>query len=77
VRKYFEYYFKLEEEENSKAEELMSQLTKNLKEEVLIDIYFKNLKASRFLGHNFSQDVLNHYCLHLKEKKFAPEEELF
>ena len=37
----------------------MSQLTKRLKGEVLIDMYFKVLKGSRFLGKNFSKEVLN------------------
>jgi hypothetical protein len=67
VRKYFEYYFKLEEEENSKAEQLMSQLTRHLKEEVLKDIYGKTVKASRLLGQ-LSTEVLNGLCLHLKER---------
>lgn len=55
----------------------MSNLTKRLKEEVLIDIYRKTLTESRFLGNNFSQQLLNQLCLIIREKKFAPEEEIF
>jgi len=52
-------------------------LTKNLKEEVLVDIYKKILKRSRFLRENFSDQTINKLCLYVKEKKFAPEEKIF
>jgi len=55
----------------------MSQLTKHLKEEVLIDIYKKTLKSSRLLRENFSEQTLNRLCIYIKEKKFAPEEIVF
>jgi hypothetical protein len=77
VRKYFEHYFKLEEEENQRADSLMSQLTKHLKEEVLVDIYKKTLRQSRLLRENFSEQTLDRLCIFIKEKKFAPEEIVF
>lgn len=52
-------------------------MTRRLREEVVIDIYLKILKRSRLLGNNFSNDILNRFCLLLKEKKYAPEEEIF
>lgn len=52
-------------------------MTKHLKEEVLIDIYKKTLKKSRFLRENFCDQTLNKLCTHLKEKKFVPEEGIF
>lgn len=55
----------------------MSHLTKHLKEEVLIDIYHKTLKTSTLLGQNLSDSLLEKLCIHVKEKKFAPEEEVF
>ena len=55
----------------------MSQLTKHLKEEVLVDIYKKTLKQSRLLRENFSEATIDRLCIFIKEKKFAPEEIVF
>ena len=55
----------------------MGNLTKKLKEEVLIDIYSNILRNSRLIGENFSQKILNTLCLKVKEKKYTPEEEIF
>jgi predicted transcriptional regulator len=54
VRKHFEHYFMLENEENVEGEHYMGSLTKKLKEEVLIDIYSNILRNSKLIGENFS-----------------------
>ncbi|CAD8106695.1 unnamed protein product [Paramecium sonneborni] len=77
VKKYFEYFFKLEQEEDSHAEIFINQLTKHLKEEVLTDLYCNTLKKSRFLRDNFKELTINNLCQFVKEKKVLPEEVLY
>lgn len=77
VKKYFEYYYKLEQEESRHGEDFIHHLTKSLKEEVLIDIYKKHLKKSRFLRDNFSEETINKFCLRIRERKYTPEEKIF
>ncbi|CAK62923.1 unnamed protein product (macronuclear) [Paramecium tetraurelia] len=77
VKKYFEYFFQLEQEEDSHAEIFISQLTKHLREEVLTDLYCNTLKKSRFLRENFKEITINNLCQYVKEKKVLPEEVLY
>ncbi|CAK87690.1 unnamed protein product (macronuclear) [Paramecium tetraurelia] len=77
VKKYFEYYFKLEQEEDNHADIFLSQLTKHLREEVLTDLYSNTLKKSRLLRDNFNEITINNLCQFVKEKKVLPEEALY
>ncbi|CAD8200952.1 unnamed protein product [Paramecium octaurelia] len=77
VKKYFEYFLKVKQEEDQHAEQFIEQLTKHLREEVLIDIYRKTLQQSRFLRENFSEEILNRLCQIVKETKLYPEQVLF
>ncbi|CAD8171955.1 unnamed protein product [Paramecium octaurelia] len=77
VKKYFEYYFKVKQEEDQHAEQFIEQLTKHLREEVLVDIYSKTLTQSRFLRENFSDETLHRLCQIVKETKLYPEQLLF
>ncbi|CAD8095929.1 unnamed protein product [Paramecium sonneborni] len=77
VKKYFEYFLKVKQEEDQHAEQFIEQLTKHLREEVLIDIYSKTLKQSRFLRENFSEAIINRLCQIVKETKLYPEQVLF
>ncbi|CAK56624.1 unnamed protein product (macronuclear) [Paramecium tetraurelia] len=77
VKKYFEYFFQLEQEEDSHAEIFINQLTKHLREEVLTDLYSNTLKKSRFLRENFKELTINNLCQFVKEKKVLPEEVLY
>ncbi|CAD8096304.1 unnamed protein product [Paramecium sonneborni] len=77
VKKYFEYFLKVKQEEDQHAEQFIEQLTKHLREEVLIDIYSKTLKQSRFLRENFSESIINRLCQIVKETKLYPEQVLF
>ncbi|CAD8192002.1 unnamed protein product [Paramecium octaurelia] len=77
VKKYFEYYFKLEQEEDNHADIFLSQLTKHLREEVLTDLYSNTLKKSRLLRDNFNEITINNLCQFVKEKKVLPEEVLY
>ncbi|CAD8091549.1 unnamed protein product [Paramecium primaurelia] len=77
VKKYFEYFFKIKQEEDQHAEQFIEQLTKHLREEVLIDIYSKTLTQSRFLRENFSDETIHRLCQIVKETKLYPEQLLF
>ncbi|CAD8179921.1 unnamed protein product [Paramecium pentaurelia] len=77
VKKYFEYYFKLEQEEDNHADIFLSQLTKHLREEVLTDLYSNTLRKSRLLRDNFNEITINNLCQFVKEKKVLPEEVLY
>lgn len=55
----------------------MGVLTKKLKEEVSVDMYFKVLKKSRIIGENLPMSLINQLCLKIKEKKLTPEEDIF
>ena len=55
----------------------MSKLTRNLNEEVSIDIYKKTLIKSRLLKENFSDYTINKLSLRMKEKKCVPEEIIY
>ncbi|CAD8114518.1 unnamed protein product [Paramecium sonneborni] len=77
VKKYFEYFFKVKQEEDQHAEQFIEQLTKHLREEVLIDIYSKTLTQSRFLRENFSDETIHRLCQIVKETKLYPEQLLF
>lgn len=55
----------------------MSNLGKNLKEEVLIDIYKKILMKSHLLRDNFSEETIHKLCVRVKEKKIVPDEKVF
>ncbi|CAD8117019.1 unnamed protein product [Paramecium sonneborni] len=77
VKKYFEYYFKLEQEEDNNADSFLSQLTKHLREEVLTDLYRNTLRKSRLLRDNFNEITINNLCQFVKEKKVLPEEVLY
>ncbi|CAD8084275.1 unnamed protein product [Paramecium sonneborni] len=77
VKKYFEYYFKLEQDEDNHAEFFLSQLTKHLREDVLTDLYRITLRKSRLLRDNFNEITINNLCQFVKEKKVLPEEVLY
>lgn len=55
----------------------MSKLTRNLNEEVSIDIYKKTLVKSRLLKENFNDYTINKLSLRMKEKKCVPEEIIY
>jgi CRP-like cAMP-binding protein len=55
----------------------MSKLTRNLNEEVSIDIYKKTLVKSKLLKENFSDYTINKLSLKMKERKCVPEEILY
>jgi CRP-like cAMP-binding protein len=55
----------------------MSKLSRNLNEEVSIDIYKKTLMRSRLLKENFSDFTINSLSLKMKERKCIPEETIY
>ena len=67
IRKYFEYQFKKQAEDDSQGQMLIKELSEDLKQEVLVDIYKKHLFKARFFREGMSQDCVNKMCLYVRE----------
>lgn len=74
VRKYFEYVFTMEQDSHEFGDSLMNQLTKDLKEQVAIDIYYGMLIQSRLINNTLSKKSVQKLCNFVQEQKCAPEE---
>ncbi|CAK63178.1 unnamed protein product (macronuclear) [Paramecium tetraurelia] len=74
VRKYFEYYLKMQDENNEFGENMMKALNKRLKEQVAIDLYHNILMSSRLIKNTLSEKSVKKLCSFVREKRFAPEE---
>ncbi|CAK92678.1 unnamed protein product (macronuclear) [Paramecium tetraurelia] len=74
VRKYFEYYLKMEQQYNEFGEKMMSNLDKKLKEQVAIDMYCEMLKKSRLIRQTLSLKSVHKLCSYVHEIKVPPEE---
>jgi hypothetical protein len=55
----------------------MSQLSPDLKEEVMINIYKNTLLKSKLLRECLSEECINQLCMQMKLKKCLPEESIF
>lgn len=78
VKKYFEYLFQEElEENNEQAEEMLNKLRGNLKLEVLTEIYTSVLKNLKLFSLNFSREFISELSIHMKERRLGPEEIIF
>ncbi|CAD8116583.1 unnamed protein product [Paramecium sonneborni] len=74
VRKYFEYFLKMEQEYNEFGEKMMNNLDKKLKEQVAIDMYCDMLKKSRLIKQTLSLKSVQKLCSFVHEIKVPPEE---
>ncbi|CAD8090709.1 unnamed protein product [Paramecium sonneborni] len=74
VRKYFEYYLRMEQDYNELGEKMMINLDKKLKEQVAIDMYCDMLKKSRLIKQTLSLKSVQKLCSFVHELKVAPEE---
>ncbi|CAD8200402.1 unnamed protein product [Paramecium pentaurelia] len=74
VRKYFEYFLKMEQEYNEFGEKMMNNLDKKLKEQVAIDMYCEMLKKSRLIKQTLSLKSVQKLCSFVHEIKVPPEE---
>ncbi|CAD8208172.1 unnamed protein product [Paramecium octaurelia] len=74
VRKYFEYFLKMEQEYNEFGEKMMLNLDKKLKEQVAIDMYCEMLKKSRLIKQTLSLKSVQKLCSFVHELKVPPEE---
>ncbi|CAD8115472.1 unnamed protein product [Paramecium sonneborni] len=74
VRKYFEYYLKMQDENNQFGENMMNVLNKKLKEQVAIDLYHNILMNSRLIKKTLSERSVKKLCSYVREKRLAPEE---
>lgn len=48
-----------------------------MKRDVLLDIYGKIIKKKKIFKLNFSDKLLSELSLHMKEKRFIPDEEIY
>ncbi|CAK66966.1 unnamed protein product (macronuclear) [Paramecium tetraurelia] len=74
VRKYFEYYLKMQDENTEFGENMMNALNKKLKEQVAIDLYHNTLMSSRLIKKTLSEKSVKKLCCYVREKRMAPEE---
>ncbi|CAD8204597.1 unnamed protein product [Paramecium octaurelia] len=74
VRKYFEYFLRMEQDYNELGEKMMVNLDKKLKEQVAIDMYCEMLKKSRLIKQTLSLKSVQKLCSYVHELKVAPEE---
>ncbi|CAD8051638.1 unnamed protein product [Paramecium primaurelia] len=74
VRKFFEYYFQIEENRDQECEVLMQQLTEDLRKEVKIDFYKRYLMKQPLIFKTFSEEFINKICLIMHERLLIPEE---
>ncbi|KAL4485761.1 hypothetical protein ABPG72_012301 [Tetrahymena utriculariae] len=77
VRKYYEYLFQEEMNEEEEGSNVFNNLTSLLKKQVWIDVYGKLLQQNKIFSTNFSNEFINMLSLKVKEKKFGPEEYIF
>ncbi|KAL4466103.1 hypothetical protein ABPG74_004340 [Tetrahymena malaccensis] len=77
VRKYYEYLFQAQMNEEEEGSNVFSNLTSLLKKQVWIDVYGKLLQQNKIFSTNFSNEFINMLSLKVKEKKFGPEEYIF
>ena len=66
VRKYYEYLYKEDLEEQKIGDELLNGIAPALREEVFIDIYGELLKSKKIFNLNFSTNFLNSLALKMK-----------
>ncbi|CAD8194623.1 unnamed protein product [Paramecium pentaurelia] len=74
VRKYFEYYLIMQDENTEFGENMMNALNKRLKEQVAIDLYLNILMSSRLIKKTLSDKSVKKLCSYVREIRFAPEE---
>lgn len=77
VKKFFEYYFKMESDQETECEKMMQHLSSNLKQEVKVDFYRGLLMQSKVFKRNFSCDFVEQLCLKVREQSLVPEDTLF
>ena len=74
VRRYMEYMHEEEKEGSQRGGMLIQALSTNLKNNILIESYFKVLKSCKIFKENFEDKFLKQLCLKIEEFSFAPGE---
>jgi hypothetical protein len=59
VKKFFEYYFRLDHDHDNECEEMMNSLAQNLRYEVKIDFYKKYFRNCKLFKQTFSDQFSN------------------
>lgn len=57
----------MDAERDGEAEEIMNRLTKNLKEKVQVDMFFKLLKSSKLIKETLDDQSIERLCTFVKE----------
>ncbi|KAM3133944.1 hypothetical protein pb186bvf_013910 [Paramecium bursaria] len=74
VKKFFEYYFQIEENKDAECQRLMKLLSEDLNNEVRIDFYRKYLLNSNLIKNTFSLKFIELACLQMNERLLIPDE---
>ena len=77
ARKYLEYVWSEEKLTEENEDELMSKLSKSLREEILLQSHGKILMKFPFLYKNFSEKTIRKLIDLIKTIRFSPEEIIF
>ena len=57
----------MDAERDGEAEEMMNRLTKNLKEKVQVDMFFKLLKSSKLIKETLDDNSIERLCTYVRE----------
>ncbi|CAK81063.1 unnamed protein product (macronuclear) [Paramecium tetraurelia] len=76
IRKYFEYHLKQQIENNNEGYQMINQLSKQLREQMQIDLYKKYLIKARFIKDYCSQSTIEKLCQYVKIESYAPESKI-
>jgi potassium voltage-gated channel Eag-related subfamily H protein 5 len=76
VRIYFEYYLRLNANEEE-MQNMIKTITPELQGEVRIDLYAKHLQNVNFIRDGLSEQTLNKLCMAVRERKLQPDEIVF
>ena len=78
VRKYLEFVWKQEEEEDAERENaIMNKLSNKLRDEIFLDTNVKFLKMIPALSNNFKDTTLIKIARIMKKVRYSPEEFVF
>ena len=77
VRNYIEWIEKEEGGAREKEDRILKPLSRELKEEVLYQVYGERIRKIELLKKNFSRDLLKGVALKVRDVSFVPEENIF
>ncbi|CAD8084929.1 unnamed protein product [Paramecium sonneborni] len=76
IRKYFEYHLKSQIEDNNEGQQMIQQLSRQLREQMQIDLYKKYLMKAKIVKDYCSQSTIDKLCQQIKIESYAPESKI-